>query len=70
MSDQEVRKEKCWACYSSLTYLAGYCPVCNDTGFVEVKSRNRPTRSRRPAVSRVPEKKDELMSFSDSGFFL
>jgi len=37
MSDTRIRKEKCTACFSSLAYLAGYCPVCHDTGFVEVR---------------------------------
>ncbi len=31
-----IRKEKCMACFGSLAYLAGYCPVCHDTGFVEI----------------------------------
>jgi hypothetical protein len=37
MSETGIRKEKCTACFSSLAYLAGYCPVCHDTGFVEVR---------------------------------
>ncbi len=39
MSETSKRKEKCPACFSSLAYLAGYCPVCNDTGFVEAVSQ-------------------------------
>ena len=37
MSDTRIRKEKCTACFSSLAYLAAYCPVCHDTGFAEVR---------------------------------
>ncbi len=25
----------CDFCYSSIAYLLGYCPACNDTGFVK-----------------------------------
>ncbi len=40
MANQEVFKRRCQACYGSLAYLAGYCPVCNDSGYVEIKTED------------------------------
>jgi hypothetical protein len=39
LSNQKVRI-RCGACYGSLAYLAGYCPVCNDTGYVEMQAED------------------------------
>jgi hypothetical protein len=39
LSNQKIRR-RCRACYGSLAYLAGYCPVCNDTGYVEIKAED------------------------------
>ena len=35
MSENGEILEKCEFCYSLIAYLHGYCPVCNDTGFVK-----------------------------------
>ena len=67
MSAVEVRKEKCWACYRILAYLAGYCPVCNDTGFVEVESRDPDGRRREEAGFRFPAVRDESISPAPPG---
>lgn len=37
MLERVTHREACWVCFSSLAYLAGYCPVCMGTGFVEVE---------------------------------
>jgi hypothetical protein len=40
LSNQKMLKRRCRACYGSLAYLAGYCPVCNDTGYVEIRAKD------------------------------
>jgi hypothetical protein len=35
MSENKEILEKCEFCFSLIAYLHGYCPVCNDTGFVK-----------------------------------
>ncbi len=64
MSDETVKKMKCWACYGSLAYLAGYCPVCNDTGFIEVKIQEPAPGLKPEADSGLAIKKDKLLALS------
>ncbi len=39
MLENQESLEKCESCFSQMTYLLGYCPVCNDTGFVKKQAK-------------------------------
>jgi len=39
MSENKESLEKCDFCFSLVAYLHGYCPVCNDTGFVKKQAK-------------------------------
>ena len=39
MSENTEILERCEFCFTLIAYLHGYCPVCNDTGFVKKKVR-------------------------------
>ena len=39
MLENKESLEKCDACFSQLAYVLGYCPVCNDTGFVKKQAK-------------------------------
>ncbi len=39
MLENRESLEKCESCFSQMTYLLGYCPVCNDTGFVKKQAK-------------------------------
>jgi hypothetical protein len=70
LSHQGVQKLKCWACYGSLAYLAGYCPVCNDTGFIEVNSQEPAPGPKSNSDSGFAAEREEMVVASNPGFFL
>ena len=39
MLENKERLEKCDSCFSHIAYMLGYCPVCNDTGFVKKQAK-------------------------------
>ena len=39
MLENKESLEKCDFCFNSVAYLLGYCPACNDTGFVKKKAK-------------------------------
>jgi hypothetical protein len=39
MIENKESLEKCDVCFSPVTYLLGYCPACNDSGFVKKQAK-------------------------------
>ncbi len=60
MLETEESLEKCACCFSLVAYLLGYCPACNDTGFVK-KSVPEPLPLEESNYADHPRK------FADSG---
>jgi hypothetical protein len=53
MSENGEILEKCEFCFSLIAYLHGYCPVCNDTGFI--KKQVKEPCSRIPGPCQSPQ---------------
>ncbi len=42
MLDNSESLEQCDFCFSAVTYLLGYCPACNDTGYIKKRGKETP----------------------------
>ncbi len=60
MLETKESLEKCDCCFSLVAYLLGYCPACNDTGFVKKTAQE-------PSPLEEPNYVDHPKKFADSG---